>query len=148
MPRIKRSIAEQQLLEASGPGFLEALARGLRVIEAFNRDRRQLSLSDVARVVELPRASVRRTLHTLVQLGYAETDGRLFKLRPRILTLAGAYLMSNPIAEIVQPAIAKPYVRRPHDLRDIETIAGPSESKTKTIAAGWCASAARWMIES
>jgi IclR family pca regulon transcriptional regulator len=107
MPRIKRSEAERHQIEASGPEFLEALARGLRVIQAFDRERRQLSLSDVARLVELPRASVRRTLHTLVQLGYAESDGRLFRLTPRILNLAGAYLLSNPVSSIVQPALER-----------------------------------------
>ena len=107
MPRVKRSEAERRLADAAGPDFLEALARGLRVIQAFNRDKRQLTLSDIARLVDLPRASVRRTLHTLVHLGFAETDGRLFRLTPRILTLAGAYLSSNVIADILQPAVAR-----------------------------------------
>lgn len=105
MPRLKRSEAEQALAGAAGPDFLEALARGLRIIEAFGRDRRWLTLSDVARLVDLPRASVRRTLYTLVKLGYAETDDRLFRLTPRILTLAGAYLSSNAVSDIVQPAL-------------------------------------------
>jgi hypothetical protein len=38
MPTLKRSASEQRLIEASGPDFLEALARGLRVLEAFNQD--------------------------------------------------------------------------------------------------------------
>ena len=37
MPAINRSASEQTLVDASGPEFLEALARGLRVIEAFNQ---------------------------------------------------------------------------------------------------------------
>ncbi len=105
MPRLTRSEAEQTLANTAGPDFLEALARGLRVIEAFGRARRWLTLSDVARLVGLPRASARRTLFTLVKLGYAETDDRLFRLTPRILTLAGAFLSSNPVSDIVQPAL-------------------------------------------
>src|SRR3984885_8945893 len=107
MPRVNRTAAEQRLAEDAGPEFLEALARGLRSIQAFGRDRRQLTLSDIARLVELPRASVRRTLHTLVHLGFAETDGRLFRLTPRILTLASAYLAANPISDILQPAVER-----------------------------------------
>jgi len=107
MPAINRSAAEQTLVDASGPEFLEALARGLRVIETFNQDRRQLTLSDIAKLVDLPRASVRRTLHTLVQLGYAETDDRMFRLRPRVLNLARAYLQSNAVTDIVQPALER-----------------------------------------
>src|ERR1700731_179967 len=101
MPTIHRSAAEQAVIDAAGPDFLEALARGLRVIEAFNREHKQLTLSDVARRVDLPRASVRRTLSTLVRLGYAEMDDRLFRLTPRILNLASAYLSSNAISDIV-----------------------------------------------
>src|SRR5215813_6904874 len=107
MPRLNRTDAERRLVEDAGPEFLEALARGLRVIEAFNRERRQLTLSDIARAVDLPRASVRRTLATLVQLGYAEIDDRLFRLTPRILSLAGAYLSSNAISGILQPAVER-----------------------------------------
>lgn len=107
MPRLGRSPADQTQVEAAGPDFLEALARGLRVIEAFNRERRQMTLSDIARLVELPRASVRRTLATLVHLGYAETDERRFRLTPRILNLASAYLASNAIPGILQPAVER-----------------------------------------
>lgn len=107
MPRRKRSAAEQRLAAAGGGDFLEALARGLRVIEAFNRGRAQLTLSDVAKLVDLPRASARRTLRTLVQLGYAEADDRLFRLTPRVLTLAGAYLRSNAITDVLQPALER-----------------------------------------
>lgn len=107
MPTFKRSAADQALAEASGPDFLEALARGLRVLETFNQDRRQLTLSDVAKLVDLPRASVRRTLHTLVRLGYAEMHDRLFRLTPRVLMLARAYLLSNAVSDILQPAIER-----------------------------------------
>jgi IclR family pca regulon transcriptional regulator len=107
MPRVRRSAAERQAADTAGPDYLESLARGLRVIQAFDRDRRELTLSDVAKLVDLPRASVRRTLHTLIQLGYVETDERLFRLTPRILTLASAYLLSNPIVDVLQPAVER-----------------------------------------
>jgi IclR family pca regulon transcriptional regulator len=107
MPRIKRLPEEERLAKDAGPEFLEALARGLRVIQTFGQEHRQLSLSDVAKLVELPRASVRRTLHTLIHLGFAETDGRMFRLTPRVLMLAGAYLGSNPVSTLIQPALER-----------------------------------------
>lgn len=107
MPRVKRTETEQRTADEAGPDYLESLARGLRVITAFDRDRRELTLSDVAKLVDLPRASVRRTLHTLIQLGYVETDERLFRLTPRILSLASAYLLSNPIVDVLQPAVER-----------------------------------------
>lgn len=107
MPRLKRSDAEQRTADAAGPEFLEALARGLRVIAAFGRDRRDLTIADAARLVDLPRASVRRTLSTLVQLGYAQSDGRRFRLTPQILSLASSYLLSDPLTEILRPALER-----------------------------------------
>jgi len=58
----------------------------------------------VARKVGLPRATVRRSLLTLVQLGYAEEDARLFRLTPRVLRLAAAYLGSGAAPTLLQPA--------------------------------------------
>ncbi|MBV9078271.1 MAG: helix-turn-helix domain-containing protein [Methylobacteriaceae bacterium] len=105
MPRVRRSAADQELVDRHGPDFSEALARGLRVLTAFDATRRQMSLSDVAKVVELPRATVRRALYTLARLGYVEEDGRLFRLAPQVLGLASAYLASNGMSAVLQRAV-------------------------------------------
>jgi IclR family pca regulon transcriptional regulator len=88
----------------AGRDFSEALARGLRVIGAFEGAARALSLSDLARAVGLPRATVRRTLITLTHLGYVEASGRTFSLTARVLSLAGAYLDSSAATSVLQPA--------------------------------------------
>ena len=80
MSRLRPQDAETRAQRAIGADFSEALARGLGVIGAFDEQRRQMTLSDVARAVDLPRATVRRALATLVALGYVEADGRLFRL--------------------------------------------------------------------
>lgn len=102
MPRLREADATRRLANG-GPNYVEALARGLSVISAFGQQRRQLSLSDVARATSLPKASVRRMLHTLITLQLADTDGRVFRLTPRVLGLAGDYLGSNKISTVVQP---------------------------------------------
>ena len=107
MPRLARSTEEQERLERLGPTYVEALARGLRVLQALGADRRPLGLSEIAGRVGLARASVRRSLHTLVHLGFAETDGRGFRLTPKVLSLAGAYLASDPAVDILQPAVER-----------------------------------------
>jgi len=107
MPRLRRTAEEQARLDAFGPTYVEALARGLKVLQAFGHDRRPLTLSEIAARVGLARASVRRTLHTLTHLGFAEADGRAFRLTPKVLTLAGAYLASDPAVDILQPAVER-----------------------------------------
>jgi IclR family transcriptional regulator, pca regulon regulatory protein len=76
------------------------MARGLAVIKAFDGSRPRMTLSEVARRTELTRATARRFLHTLVALGYTDTDGREFWLRPKILELGYAYLSSLSLPEV------------------------------------------------
>ncbi|MGQ3073465.1 MAG: IclR family transcriptional regulator domain-containing protein [Ferrovibrionaceae bacterium] len=104
MARLRQADAEKRQENDFGPDFSEALARGLTVITAFDAERRQMTLSDVAKAIDLPRATTRRALFTLTRLGYVETDGKLFRLSPRILRLAAAYLTSNAVSTILQPA--------------------------------------------
>lgn len=103
MSKLRKADSEKRALRANKADYSEALARGLTVINAFDAQHRQMTLSDVARAIDLPRATARRALATLQELGYVEADGRLFRLSPRILTLAVAYLSSNPVSSILQP---------------------------------------------
>src|SRR5882724_7055774 len=87
--------------------FVTALARGLAVIRAFGPDRAEPSLTDLAKATELPRATVRRCVHTLVGLGYAQSDGRHFSLTPKILTLGYAYLSTASLPRVAQPFLER-----------------------------------------
>jgi IclR family pca regulon transcriptional regulator len=90
---------------ASDPDFVASLARGLLVIEAFRATDGAPTLADIARLVDLDRASVRRMLKTLVVLGYAATDGKRFTLTPKVLSLAAAFLGSNALPSRLQPVL-------------------------------------------
>jgi IclR family pca regulon transcriptional regulator len=83
--------------------YVQSLERGLAVIRAFDADRPELTLSDVARATGLPRAAARRFLLTLVELGYVRSDGGRFSLRPRVLELGYAYLSGLGLPEVAQP---------------------------------------------
>lgn len=87
--------------------FVRALARGLAVIECFGRDSPALTLSQVAKQAGVNRATARRLLHTLTQLGYASFDGKFFRLAPRVLQLGYAYLSSLDIWQVVQPYLVE-----------------------------------------
>lgn len=85
--------------------FVASLSRGLSVIRCFDKSNDRLTLSDVAKICELNRATARRFLFTLRELGYVQSDGKLFWLAPKILELGYAYLASQPIVDTVQPYI-------------------------------------------
>jgi len=90
--------------EDSG-GFVRALARGLAVIKAFDRDTPTMTLSDVARKTGMSRAAAGRFLKTLVALGYASFDGRDYRLRPRVLELGMAYFGSHSFIDLANPVL-------------------------------------------
>ncbi|HMA00177.1 MAG TPA: IclR family transcriptional regulator C-terminal domain-containing protein [Steroidobacteraceae bacterium] len=103
MPRLKPQAAAKRAANPLGRDFSEGLSRGLQIIATFGPSARALTLSEVARRVDLPRATARRSLLTLAQLGYVREDSRLFSLTPRVLELAVAYLSASPAATVLQP---------------------------------------------
>ena len=100
--------------DASGGDFVQSLARGLAAIRAFDAAHPAQTLSDVARRAGLSRATARRVLHTLVGLGYADSDGRLFRLRPKVLELGFAYLHGTGLWGAAQPPMVE-LVERIHE---------------------------------
>jgi IclR family pca regulon transcriptional regulator len=85
--------------------YSESLARGLRVIQAFDRAAPRLRMAEVARRAGLTRAAARRYLLTLQDLGYVASEGDMFYLRPRLLSLGFSYLSSINVEELVQPVL-------------------------------------------
>jgi IclR family pca regulon transcriptional regulator len=88
---------------ANKTDIIASFAKGLRVIEAFGADRPRLSITDVAGLSGLDRATARRCLLTLHELGYADYDGKFFQLTPRVLRLGMGALAALPLPQIVQP---------------------------------------------
>jgi IclR family pca regulon transcriptional regulator len=85
--------------------FITSLARGLSVIQAFDREHPQMTLSEVAARTGLSPATARRCLYTLEQLGFVGTNGRAFLLRPKVVSLGSAFLASARVEEIIQPIL-------------------------------------------
>ena len=83
--------------------YVQSLARGLSVIRAFDADHAEMTLSDIARRTGLTRATSRRFLLTLVELGYVKSDERLFTLTAKVLELGFSYLSALTLPEIAQP---------------------------------------------
>jgi IclR family pca regulon transcriptional regulator len=87
--------------------LVETVARSLSVIEAFDDDHARLTVSELAARVGMSRPAARRYLLTLASLGYADTDGKQFWLRPRVLRLGQSYLASARLPTLVQPFVQR-----------------------------------------
>ena len=85
--------------------LIAGLDKGLQVIEAFDQERSRLTISEVAVRTGLTRAAARRYLITLVHLGYARQQDKVFSLTPKVLRLGQSYLHSARLPRIVQPLL-------------------------------------------
>lgn len=95
----------QGMSEAASKHFVQGFARGLQVIRSFGADAPRMTLSEVAKRSNLSRASARRILLTLVDLGMAGVADRRFFLTPKVLSLGYAYLSSMPLWQFCQPIL-------------------------------------------
>jgi IclR family pca regulon transcriptional regulator len=97
--------------------FVEALAKGLAILECFDASHPEMTLSEVARRVGLSPAAARRSLITLSALGYVGQREKRFHLKPRIMALGSAFYFATRVDELLQP-----------DLRDLVERFGDASS--------------------
>lgn len=97
--------AKTKDLTGLGGDYVQSLARGLEVIRAFAGHTGTLTLTQVAHITGMSRAAARRFLLTLNELGYMATDGKTFRLTPKVLELGYSYLSNAPLPQIISPHI-------------------------------------------
>lgn len=85
------------------PDFVEAFARGLKVIRAFSTSHLAFTVSDMAAATDLARPTARRLLLTLEQLGYVRSNNGDFMLTPKILELGVSYINAQGMWDIARP---------------------------------------------
>jgi IclR family pca regulon transcriptional regulator len=108
----------------SSPDFIEALARGLDVIRAFQPGQPVMSLSAVAAATGLARPTARRIVLTLGQMGYVRAVAGGFELTPRVLELGMSYVLSRTRWEVARPHMER-LVARTHESSSIAQLDGP-----------------------
>lgn len=85
--------------------YIEGLAKGLSVLEAFDTERQRLNATLAAQRTGITRAAARRHLLTLAELGYLEGDGSHYWLSPRVLRFAGSYMATSRLPRTLQPTL-------------------------------------------
>jgi IclR family pca regulon transcriptional regulator len=89
------------------PEGMGGLSKGLAILEAFASTDGRMTIADAAKAAGATRASARRCLLTLTELGYLEFDGKFYRPQPRLLLLSTSYSMSRPLPQIAQPILAQ-----------------------------------------
>ncbi len=85
--------------------YIEGLAKGLAVLEAFDTERQRLNATLAAQRTGITRAAARRHLLTLAELGYLDTDGSHYWLSARVLRFAGSYMATSRLPRTLQPTL-------------------------------------------
>jgi IclR family pca regulon transcriptional regulator len=81
------------------------LAKGLRLLEAFDAAHARMTATEAARQAALSPASARRCLLTLCELGYLQTDGKHYWMDHGALRISYAYAASTQLPRLFQPAL-------------------------------------------
>ncbi len=89
--------------------LVPGLMRGLAVLEVFKPDKREMSLSDIARALGLSRSAAFRSVYTLAHLGFLLHDSRrqTYSLGPAVLRLGHGYMVARELVQIALPELEK-----------------------------------------
>jgi IclR family pca regulon transcriptional regulator len=85
--------------------YIEAVGRGLRILEAFTEASPNLSLTELSAAAGLDKSTVFRFAYTLEKLGYLRRDVQTKRYRPgeKVLRLGFAALSSLGLQEVAAP---------------------------------------------
>jgi DNA-binding IclR family transcriptional regulator len=88
--------------------FIEALGRGLFVLEALARAKHPLSNGELSAITGLAPSTISRLVHTLNALGYVKLsrEGRTYELTPKNLTLGYPVLSGMQLLYQARPQLA------------------------------------------
>lgn len=87
--------------------FVASLAKGLRVLRAFDEGHTEMGLSELATRAGLDRSATQRLANTLHQEGFLEKDPATRRFRPSHawIELAYAYFWSDPLIALASPKL-------------------------------------------
>ena len=105
------------------PEFVEALAKGLSVLESFDAENAQMTLSEVARRIGSSPATARRSLLTLQALGYVGQTNKRFHLRPKVMALGSAFHNAARIDDVLNPELRQ-FVEQHGDASSVAALDG------------------------
>ncbi|MFC4002730.1 IclR family transcriptional regulator C-terminal domain-containing protein [Prauserella oleivorans] len=86
---------------------IQSLERGFAVLQAFDEQRTNPTLAELAAATGLARPVVRRILITLENLGYVRGEAGRWSLTPRVLSIGHHYSASHAVVEVSQPHLLR-----------------------------------------
>jgi len=115
---------EHEEIDPDDTMFNHSFAKGLKVLFAFKGSNGSMSLSEVAKQLQMSISSTQRFLYTLEKLGLvAKSPGtKKYRLTLGVLELGYNYIASDPLVEAANPFLA-----------ELSNITGETTNLTKPI---------------
>lgn len=87
--------------------FVASLEKGMKLLAAFNSERPEMGLQELAEATGQDKSATQRFANTFHMLGYLDKDPTTRRYRPsvRILDLTNAYLWANPLIRVAMPKL-------------------------------------------
>lgn len=84
---------------------IQSLARGLKILDLLAQSREGVSITELAEVLQVDKASASRLVATLAHYGYAEKDltSRRYRLGSQIVSLSRNLLQRLSLGEVAKP---------------------------------------------
>jgi IclR family pca regulon transcriptional regulator len=111
------------MTEPSDRDFIQSIERGFAVLSAFDAERTNPTLAELAAATGLSRPAVRRILLTLQKLGYVRGSGTRWSLTPRVLSIGQHYSESHAMIEAAQPHLLA-LAERTHESASLAALDG------------------------
>lgn len=92
---------------AQDRNFVTALSRGLSILEALGQSPQGMGMADLAQATQLPKPTIARLTHTLIQLGYLRADraSNSYVVTAKLMTLSANAAQAVDIAELAMPEL-------------------------------------------
>lgn len=89
--------------------IVPGLSRGLQILRSFTRERQELTVIELARLVDVPRSTAFRLVYTLQAEGFLlhVGDTRRYQLGSRVLELGYSFLAGKDLIDIANPVLRR-----------------------------------------
>ena len=87
--------------------YLNSVGRAIEALLMFNADRREIGVTELARLLGCSTSSAQRTIRTLADLDFLRQDEhrRVYRLGPGVLHLARAWQSTASLASLTRPVV-------------------------------------------
>ncbi len=89
--------------------IINSVIKALKILECFSLETKELRLTEIAKMLEMPKSTASNLIYTMESMGYIEQneDSGKFRLGVKLFTLGKAFEYHTDVIEIAKPYMEK-----------------------------------------